>query len=142
MNRVSFLVDGFNLYHSVRRAERDLKASTKWLDIKRLCSSYLYIVAQVVGERTKLEKIYYFSALARHLEAKHPKVTHRHEIFIKCLIDTGVIVELSRFKPKTIRCPNPLCRKEFTKAAKPQPNLTRKDAENAKIGFIFFLIRE
>ncbi|HDM78220.1 MAG TPA: NYN domain-containing protein, partial [Deltaproteobacteria bacterium] len=50
-----------------------------------------------------------------HLEARHPKVTHRHKTLIKCLEDTGIIVELSRFKPKIIKCPNPLCRKEFTK---------------------------
>ena len=42
MDRVTFIIDGFNLYHSVCDAERDLKgASTKWLDIKSLCSSYL-----------------------------------------------------------------------------------------------------
>ena len=115
MNRVTFLVDGFNLYHSVRRAERELETSTKWLDIKRLCSSYLPNIAPTVGERTQLERVYYFSALAKHLEATHPKVTDRHKAFIRCLEDTGVIVELSRFKPKTIRCPNPSCRGEFIK---------------------------
>ncbi len=32
--RVSFLVDGFNLYHSLVQAESELRASTKWLDLR------------------------------------------------------------------------------------------------------------
>jgi hypothetical protein len=37
MNRTIFLVDGFNLYHSLRAASDDLGGvSTKWLDLPRL----------------------------------------------------------------------------------------------------------
>lgn len=105
MNRVTFLIDGFNLYHSIRSAERELQTSTKWLDIKSLCSSYLHLIRQAVGENATLGKIYYFSALAVHLEANNPDVTVRHKIFIKCLKDTGIEVELGRFKWKQIECP-------------------------------------
>ena len=113
MNQVTFLVDGFNLYHSVREAGKVLNTSTKWLDIKTLCSSYLHIIGGIVGDKTKLKNIYYFSALAKHIEAKDPDVTARHKSFLKCLRDTGVFVELSRFKPKTIKCP--FCGKLFVK---------------------------
>ena len=105
MNRVIFLIDGFNLYHSVKHAERELKASTKWLDIKGLCSSYLHLISHAVGAKTTLVKIHYFSALAVHLEAKNPDVTARHKTFIRCLKDNGIDVELSRFKWKKIECP-------------------------------------
>jgi len=113
MNRVTFLVDGFNLYHSVRLAERDLKASTKWLDIKSLCLSYLPLIANTVKTKTQLVEIHYFSALAAHLEATNPDVTDRHKIFIRCLKSTGILVELSRFKEKQVRCP--LCGGCFSK---------------------------
>lgn len=113
MNRVIFLVDGFNLYHSVKKAERELQASTKWLDIRRMCESYLHLIGQAVGDRTKLERVYYFSALATHLESRNPDVTTRHKSFLKCLRDTGIVVELNRFKWKGIDCP--FCKKQISR---------------------------
>ena len=99
MNRTTFLIDGFNLYHSVRQASKDLKgASTKWLDIRALCSSYLYLI----GGGTSLEKIYYFTALAYHMDKDRPGTTKRHKTFIRCLKSTGVIVEESRFKRRFV----------------------------------------
>jgi uncharacterized LabA/DUF88 family protein len=115
MNQVTFLVDGFNLYHSVRQAEKVLRSSTKWLDIKGLCSSYLYLVSGAVGDKAELKSVYYFSSLAKHRERDDPDVTARHQEFIKCLKNTGIFVELSRFKPKEIRCPFPKCGKRFVK---------------------------
>lgn len=109
MKRATFLIDGFNLYHSVRKAQNELKVSTKWLDIKSLLKSYIYLL----GQDAYLHEIYYFSALAKHLEAKNPEVTKRHNDLIKCLKATGVHVELNRFKKKSIRCN--LCKKQFTK---------------------------
>lgn len=107
MNRVTFLIDGFNLYHSVRAAENDLRLSTKWLDINRLCHSYIYLF----GRSAVLQKIYYFSALAKHLEASNPDVTKRHRDFIACLLDSGIIVELNRFKKNALKCKH--CKKHF-----------------------------
>jgi uncharacterized LabA/DUF88 family protein len=122
MNRVSFIVDGFNLYHSVREAAKDieslggLKVSTKWLNIKKLCSLYLPHIHGVVKEKTMLGKIYYFSAFAYHIETYDPDVVNRHKKFIKCLEDTGVSVEISRFKQKEINCNAERgCRKKFFK---------------------------
>ncbi len=51
-----------------------------------------------------MSELHYFSALATHLEAGNPEVTQRHRDFISCLKDTGVRVELARFKKKTLRC--------------------------------------
>jgi uncharacterized LabA/DUF88 family protein len=109
-NRVSFLIDGFNLYHSVKRAEKELGgASTKWLNISDLCTSYLHLF----GRDADLQDIIYFSALAKHLETKNPDVTKRHRKYLRCLEDTGVNVELNRFKKKTLQCYN--CGNRFTK---------------------------
>jgi hypothetical protein len=105
MNRVTFLVDGFNVYHSVREAEKALKSTTKWLNIRSLCCSYLHLIGSLVRDRAQLNSIYYFSALAEHLEASNPDVTIRHRTLIRCLEDTGIVVELSRFKAKEVKCP-------------------------------------
>jgi uncharacterized LabA/DUF88 family protein len=104
MNRTTFIVDGFNLYHSVEDAARQLglgSRGTKWLDLRELCASYLH----VIGGGAELQQICYFSALAKHLEATKPDVTRRHQTYIQALESTGVVVQLSRFKPKEIRCP-------------------------------------
>lgn len=98
MKAIDFIVDGFNLYHSARQAAWKLRIPTKWLNIHALCSSFIHIASRVLGEKTELRNIYYFSALADHLEDSHPGITRRHKAFLKCLEDTGVIVELSRFK--------------------------------------------
>lgn len=101
MNRTAFLVDGFNLYHSAREAAWALGGQgTKWLNIRALCESYLH----VIGSGATLGEVHYFSALATHLEAGNPELTQRHRDFISCLKDTGIEVELARFKKKTLRC--------------------------------------
>ena len=111
MDRVAFIIDGFNLYHSICDAERDLgsSSSTKWLDIRSLCLSYIYLF----GKTAVLSEIHYFSALAKHLEASKPDVTERHSEFIKCLEATGVMTQLNRFKKKAIRCHS--CKHKFYK---------------------------
>src|SRR5206468_10976805 len=103
-NRTTFIVDGFNLYYSVEDAARQLglgSRGTKWLDLRKLCASYLH----VIGGGATLQTIYYFSALAKHLEAAKPDVTLRHKTYVRALESTGVIVQLSRFKAKDVRCP-------------------------------------
>lgn len=103
MNRTTFIVDGFNLYHSVCDASRALGlagSGVKWLNLSKLCESYLALV----GGPAHLERIYYFSALATHLESAKPDLTLRHRAYLECLEDTGVVVELSRFKMKDIVC--------------------------------------
>lgn len=101
--RVTFLIDGFNLYHSLRDAQYDLgNKSTKWLDIKSLCSSYLYLL----GREANLQDIYYFSALATQRIARDPDVIVRHEKFISCLKNEGIEIDLSPFKPKENKCPS------------------------------------
>ena len=103
MNRVAFLVDGFNLYHSTRTAEKHTGQSTKWLDLRAMCTAYL----NAISRDAYLHSVYYFSALATHLEAVAPGKVQRHKDFIKCLEDLGVVVQLGKFKKKRdFSCPN------------------------------------
>lgn len=84
MKRTTFIVDGFNLYHLVREASAVLGlagAGTKWLNLRKLCESYL----PLIGGGAMLEKIYYFSALATHLEPFKPDVTTRHRTYYATL---------------------------------------------------------
>ena len=99
MNRVTFLVDGFNLYHSTRDLSQFENLRVKWLNIHSLCSSFLYLISR----DAKLAEIYYFSAYAHHLN--DPNVIKRHEDYIECLKSTGIVPQMGRFKPKDVTCP-------------------------------------
>ncbi len=108
-NRTTFLIDGFNVYHSIREAQKDLGCSNgfKWLDFRALCSSYLHLV----GGKAELKDVYYFSALATHCQYNNPGVVVRHRAYIKALRSSGVRVELGRFKAKRVFCQ--LCKRLF-----------------------------
>jgi len=109
MNRVAFLIDGFNLYHSVLRLMRDTGFCTKWLDLHSLCRSYL----PLFGKDTTLVSVHYFSALPHHLTSTQPDKVNRHQKYLSCLKDSGVTVELGRFKEKDVFCTK--CRSVFLK---------------------------
>jgi hypothetical protein len=74
--RVAFLIDGFNLYHSLKDAHRDTGTCVKWLDIGALCASYL----PQPGREARLESVTYYSALATHLAGRNPDVVNRHQM--------------------------------------------------------------
>lgn len=110
MNRTSFIVDGFNLYHSLIEAERDAKGGTKWLDLKKICSSYLPIAARFGGGRAELESIYYFSASPTH---RGQDKIDRHSLYMACLKASDIHVQLGRFKKKLVYCHK--CKRKITK---------------------------
>ncbi|MFW6189275.1 MAG: NYN domain-containing protein [Planctomycetota bacterium] len=111
MVRTVFLVDGFNLYFGILQAGRDSGGkTTKWLDLRRLCETYLSVVGQVTGDHATLERIHYFSAVPTHRSDGAQK---RHALYMRCLRGTGVNVELARFKRKDLRCP--ICGDAFHK---------------------------
>ena len=98
-NRVSFLIDGFNLYHSICDAIRDRKKPTgKWLNIYSLCKNYLYLF----GKEAVMQDVYYFSALATH--TSNQKAPIRQQAFIEAIESTGVKVILGKFKKKLVIC--------------------------------------
>lgn len=107
--KTAFLIDGFNLYHSLNDAMKVPNSkSTKWLDLKAFCSSYL----PDIDTKATLGPVHYFSALAAYREARDPGHTARHQAYIRCLRDSGVEIELGNFKEKWIDCYK--CFKPFT----------------------------
>lgn len=106
IQNVSFLIDGFNVYHSLDTLGKMTGASVKWLNLVGLCEGYLHAVRGAVGERVELMQVHYFSALAEHLVPRKPEVVERHRTYIRALRETGVRVQLSHFKRRDVRCPD------------------------------------
>jgi uncharacterized LabA/DUF88 family protein len=103
MKNVVFLVDGFNLYHSIEDIEDSEGNCYKWLNIYSLCKSFMYLF----GKEYTLQKIFYFTAIAYH----HPEKIKRHSNYIRCLESTGIEVIRGRFKEKELFCP--LCKQVY-----------------------------
>ncbi|MEX2535824.1 MAG: NYN domain-containing protein [Trueperaceae bacterium] len=95
--QVAFLIDGFNLYHSLRDASRSQNLAgrgTRWLDLDGFCRAHL----QLIGPTAQLAGIQYFTALATHTQKHLPQGVSRHQQYIRCVEDTGIQVVLGRFK--------------------------------------------
>jgi hypothetical protein len=96
-NRVCFLVDGFNLYHSILEALAVNPAtSMKWLDLISLCRSYL----SAISRDATLERVFYFSAPPYW----QPDKVARQAVYVAALRSTGAEVQLGRFKEKEATC--------------------------------------
>ena len=108
--RVSFLIDGFNFYHSLRKT-----ACSKWFDLNSLCDSQLHLFTG----KAELEEIYYFSALATHLK---PKDLKHHKIYIDALKTTDIIPVLGKFKKKDVFCH--ACKKSIEKHEEKQTDVS------------------
>lgn len=105
---VSFLIDGFNLYHSIEDVEKYEGIKAKWLDVKTLLHSYLIDM----GKDARFNGIYYFTALRYHVQSEKPASILRHKRYIQALESTGIQVIYGEFKEKTIKCKG--CEQEFT----------------------------
>ncbi|CAA9343670.1 MAG: hypothetical protein AVDCRST_MAG68-3181 [uncultured Gemmatimonadetes bacterium] len=103
---VCFLVDGFNVYHSLRQVESLTGHRVRWLDLRKLLGAHLQAIRNAMGERVDVSKICYFSALAHHLTTTDRDVVNRHCAYISALESTGVEVVLSKFKAKDVKCPS------------------------------------
>lgn len=101
MSRVTFLIDGFNLYHAldynVAPHTRDpyRYRKYKWLNLWRLASLY---TSNVDGD--SLQSVFYFTAFASWSSQK----VSRHQLYINALENEGVRVVLGEFKAKNKRC--------------------------------------
>lgn len=95
--RTVFFVDGFNLYHSVCRAEKlHAPPSLKWLDLLHLFKSHLDLVAQ----GATVVSVRYYTAYAEHLGNIQSEKIRRHKAYVRALTATGVDVQISHFKRK------------------------------------------
>lgn len=97
--RVAFLIDGFNLYHSVRDAIDDGHGgpNLKWLDIPGMCDRILRD-CQRIPTTARVAGVMYFTALAKHMEAHSPGIVRRHEAFIEAQRAQGATLHLAEFK--------------------------------------------
>lgn len=100
--KLAFLIDGFNVYHSIKAALKDKAIQYgKWLDYNALCRSIPFDIAGF-GNECDVTAIYYFSALPNHLA--HKGVLTRHRTYIEALKSTGINIVLGNFKKKRNRC--------------------------------------
>lgn len=103
MNRVAFLVDGFNVLHSLKEAQRVLGRQLQWLDLRSLC--LWYVRSGVFGRTATLQGVTYFSAYATFLPPGHPGAPAWHRTYVRALEATGVSVVLGRFRSRRRKCP-------------------------------------
>jgi uncharacterized LabA/DUF88 family protein len=91
--KTSFLIDGFNFYHSIKNLSRELR----WFDYRSYCQHFL-------NPKDTLHSISYFTALAfwRSIDS-----VSRHKVFIEACKAKGLNVILGKFKPKNVCCPSP-----------------------------------
>lgn len=94
--RVSFFIDGFNLYHSIKQFNPDCR----WLNLRALCESFL-------KDGEAIENIYYFTALADW----NIKKSEKHRLYIKALKTVGIIPIYGKFKGVHRHCN--ICQKEY-----------------------------
>lgn len=95
MERVICFIDGFNLYHAIKRLR---KPHLKWINLWTLSECF-------IGSRSQeLKDVLYFSAYAYWL----PGPVARHRAYVSAVRANGVTAILGRFKEKDHRCP--VCR--------------------------------
>jgi uncharacterized LabA/DUF88 family protein len=95
---VSFVVDGFNLYHSILDMRRDNGNDYRWLDLRAMCRGRLY----TIHPKATLGDVFYFSALATHLQREQTDKLERHHAYLAALTVSGVHICLGRFKSRRI----------------------------------------
>jgi len=92
MIRVSSFIDGFNLYHALKRLNGP---HLLWVDLRRLSQ------AQLANRSQTLTEVYYFSAFANWLPAEKA----RHKEYVAALEWAGVTTVMGHFKNKDRSCP-------------------------------------
>jgi uncharacterized LabA/DUF88 family protein len=107
--RVIFLIDGFNLYHSISDAQKDSGLGSKWLDIRSLMSAYL----EHLSPKASIEEIFFFTAIRTHVQKFNPQTVQRHKDYLKILKNTGIQVIEGKFKKGKSYCKT--CKKEGEK---------------------------
>ena len=98
MNRITFLIDGFNLFHALDN--NHLYHKYKWLDLTKLSKCF-------GTKKDKIENIYYFTALATWSQSKMKK----HKKYIKALELNNINVIYGEFRKKDKFCP--LCKRTY-----------------------------
>lgn len=98
--KVSFYVDGYNLFHGLDKAFPDFKKYLKWLDIHKMFQNEFMNKAD-----SELVDVFYFSATPSHLSQN---TLDTHNAYKLALENSGVKYIGGKFKlkTKTHKCPN------------------------------------
>lgn len=88
--KIAVYIDGFNLYHGIKNLN---KPYLKWLDLRSLAEKF------VDSKTDRIEKIYYFSAIATHLDKE---TILRHRTYVEALETVGVEFIGGNFKKKLL----------------------------------------
>lgn len=100
--RVAFLVDGFNLYHSLCSAgQRQGIGNCKWLDLQAVSRALL----PSIDAKACLSSIDYFTALPTHLSNSDPSRLERHRVYLRALAtlrNPGVKAHIGRIRRQNI----------------------------------------
>ena len=91
MNRVSFFIDGFNVFHSLDCNKSYYKY--KWLDYSALAKCF-------IKSTDTIADIYYFTAYAEWNQSKRA----RHQLLVRALTMRGVKIVFGKFKLRDKKC--------------------------------------
>jgi uncharacterized LabA/DUF88 family protein len=96
--RVSFFIDGFNIYHALQDNKSFHKY--KWLDFSSLAKCF-------VSSKDTIADIYYFTSFAEW----EPDKKARHQLLIRALKMKGVKIIFGKFKLRDKKCR--ICRQTY-----------------------------
>ena len=102
MARVSFFIDGFNVYHSLKDKYMPKGGRRYYKYRKYLWLDFYSLAQRFTRKRDTLEDVFYFSALAFW----KPGSVKRHKLFISALESRGIKIILGKFKEKERFCNN------------------------------------
>ncbi|MBP6745548.1 NYN domain-containing protein [bacterium] len=110
--RIAFLVDGFNVYHSVLAclSMGDIRRG-KWFDYRKYFE-WLVSVNPNFAKGSSVSSVRLYSAFAFHI--RKAGVVERHRVLNSALEARGAEVTLGNFKSKTIKC-GAVCGLDFIK---------------------------
>lgn len=78
------LVDGYNLYHSLRAIEKDTGHKVRWMDVRKLSE---LLINRIFPPKVPFPHILFFTAYAEHNGGQH---VARQKEYHKCLKRLGV----------------------------------------------------
>ena len=96
--RVSFFIDGFNVYHSVQAClDAGTISSGKWFDYGGYCGQLLTRNVRFFGDDASVVKVRLYTAIATYKQRSDADSIARHLKFNKALKSTGVEIVLGNF---------------------------------------------
>ncbi|MGD9158956.1 MAG: NYN domain-containing protein [Desulfobacteraceae bacterium] len=98
MEKVIFLIDGFNLYHAIMENNKFNKY--RWINLSALAEKF-------ITKNDRIVDIYYFTALATWSVDK----VKRHKVFIKAQELYGIKIVYGEFRKRDKKCN--ICKKTY-----------------------------